>query len=120
MRHPFGRRAGLTLALVLLVALTQAGAASEELMTVPTRKGVTQGFLLAGPPGTPVASAILFAGGDLTLSPSGIGQLRFSFLVKMRERFARQGLLVAVVDTPSDRVDYWNFQTSKEHAQDRT
>ncbi len=120
MRQSAGRQARRILALVCLVAAIQAGAANDEVRSVPTRKGVTQGFLLVRPPGAPVASAILFAGGDghLALSPSGIGQLRFNFLVKMRERFARHGLLVAVVDTPSDRVDYWNFRTSKEHAED--
>jgi len=59
--------------------------------TVPTRKGVTQGFLLVRPPKPPTASLILFAGGDghLALSPPNtINQLKFNFLVKMRERFA--------------------------------
>jgi len=88
---------------------------------VPTRKGVTQGFLLVRSPKTPTASVILFAGGDghLALSPPNtINQQKFNFLVKMREQFANAGFLVAVVDTPSDRGDYWNFRTSKEHAED--
>ena len=121
MRQPTGRRVRRALVLALLVAAVQAGAASEEVRSVPTRKGVTQGFLLVRSPKAPTASLILFAGGDghLALSPpSNIGQLKFNFLVKMRERFANAGFLVAVVDTPSDRGDYWNFRTSKEHAED--
>lgn len=121
MRHSTGRRVGAVLGVALLAVAIQAGAASEEVRSVPTRKGVTQGFLLVRPPKAPTASLILFAGGDghLALSPpSTINQLKFNFLVKMRERFANAGFLVAVVDTPSDRGDYWNFRTSKEHAED--
>jgi hypothetical protein len=122
MRRSLRRPVGGGLMVLLLAASIQAWAASEEVRTVPTRKGVTQGFLLVRPPKPPTASLILFAGGDgrLALSPPNtINQLKFNFLVKMRERFANVGgFLVAVVDTPSDRGDYWNFRTSKEHAED--
>jgi pimeloyl-ACP methyl ester carboxylesterase len=121
MRRSVGRCVRAVLITLLLIASIQAGAANDEVRTIPTRKGVTQGFLLVRPPGTPTASLILFAGGEghLALSPpNNIGHQKSNFLVRMRERFARAGFLVAVVDTPSDRVEYWNFRTSKEHAED--
>jgi pimeloyl-ACP methyl ester carboxylesterase len=121
MRHPVGRSVHAVLLVLLLAAATRAGAADEEVRTIPTRKGVTQSFLLVQPPSRPTASLILFSGGDghLALSaPNKIGESRSNFLVRTRGRFARAGFLVAVVDTPSDRVDDWNFRTSKEHAED--
>lgn len=121
MRRSVDQRVRAGLVVLLLTTSVQAGAADEEVRSIPTRKGVTQGFLLVRPPVTPTASLILFAGGDghLALSPaSGIGALKSNFVVKMRQRFAKAGFLVAVVDTPSDRTDDRNFRTSKEHAED--
>jgi pimeloyl-ACP methyl ester carboxylesterase len=68
-----------------------------------------------------VASVILFAGGDghLALTAAGPRQLEGNFLVRTRLRWAREGFLVAVLDTPSDRArGLWNFRTTKEHAAD--
>jgi predicted alpha/beta-hydrolase family hydrolase len=120
MRQLGGRGLVPMVVLAALVASIPVVAANEEVRSVPTRRGVTQGFLLVRPSGSPVASVILFAGGEgrLALSSSGIGQLRGNFLVRTRERFARAGFLVALVDTPSDRADYWNFRTSGAHAED--
>jgi pimeloyl-ACP methyl ester carboxylesterase len=112
--------AGLTLALALPGPLP-AGAIDDEVRTVPARPGVTESFLLVRPPATPVAGVILFAGGDgnLALTPAGLGQLQGNFLVRTRTRWAREGFLVAVLDTPSDRSrGLWNFRTTKEHAAD--
>jgi hypothetical protein len=97
-------------------------AAEEEMRSVPTRPGVTERFLLVHPAGAPVASVILFAGGDgaLNLSDQGIGGLRGNFLVRTRQRFARDGLLVAVIDAPSDRGGFGltGFRTTADHARD--
>lgn len=117
----------LALALALLGGLAVAGprtapAAEEEMHSVATRSGVTERFLLVHPTGAPVASVILFAGGDgaLNLSDQGIGGLRGNFLVRTRQRFARDGLLVAVIDAPSDRGGFGlnGFRTSADHARD--
>jgi pimeloyl-ACP methyl ester carboxylesterase len=114
------------LAALLLAALlpgAPARAAAEELRTVSTRRGVTQSFLLLRPSGRPVASVVLFAGGDgdLALSASGIGQLQGNFLVRTRTRWVGEGFLVAVPDRPSDRTrGLWNFRTTAEHAADVT
>jgi len=95
--------------------------ASEELRTIPTRPGVTQAFLLIRPVDTTVSSVVLFAGGHgrLQLSAQGMKWGKGNFLVRNRERFARQGFLVAVMDAPSDRPQgLRNFRTSRAHAED--
>lgn len=120
MRSRVLAAAGLTLALAVLIPFP-AGAADEEVRTVPARPGVTESFLLLRPAGAPVASVIIFAGGDgnLALTPAGPGQLQGNFLVRTRMRWAREGFLVAVLDTPSDRNrGLWNFRTTSEHAAD--
>ncbi len=70
--------------------------------------------------GVALASVILFAGGNgiLALSPTGIGSLGGNFLVRNRQRFADEGLLVAVVDAPSDYARGPDFRTTAGHVED--
>jgi pimeloyl-ACP methyl ester carboxylesterase len=110
---------------VLVLAATlpapAARAADEEVRTIPARPGVTESFLLMRPAGPPVASVIIFAGGDgnLAMTAGGIGRLQGNFLVRTRMRWVREGFLVAVLDQPSDRKNgLWNFRTTPEHATD--
>jgi pimeloyl-ACP methyl ester carboxylesterase len=113
------RRLACTAGAVWLAAVAVAGAA-EEVRTIPTRPGVTQSFLLVRPSDPPVATVVLFAGGHGALG-LGAGRLGLAgnFLVRNRARFAGQGLLVAVLDTPSDRPDGLDgFRTSAAHADD--
>ena len=97
--------------------------ANETHVTLDTRPGVTLSFLLRTPP-KPVASVILFAGGDgnLKLDGTQIGWGKDNFLVRTRHLFADHGFQVAVVDAPSDRksVDGMQrgFRMSPEHATD--
>lgn len=109
-------------ALGVLAASPAARAADEEVRTIPTRPGVTQPFLLVHPAGTPTASVILFVGGEGRLAlapPATIGRSRGNFLARTRQRFAREGFLVALPDLPSDRsADLWNFRTGPAHAED--
>jgi predicted alpha/beta-hydrolase family hydrolase len=116
---------GLRLLPVLLLAAAlpapAARGADEELRTIAARPGVTESFLLLRPAGTPVASVIIFAGGDgdLALTAAGIGQLQGNFLVRTRMRWVREGFLLAILDRPSDRRNgLWNFRTTSEHAAD--
>ncbi|HJQ61671.1 MAG TPA: alpha/beta hydrolase [Burkholderiales bacterium] len=113
-----GWSAGVALLLQALVAL----AAEVSVRDVPTRPGVVQRVLLIKPE-QPVASVVLFAGGnglvqigqDASLGRGG------NFLVRSRARFAREGFLVAVVDAPSDRIDgpaLDYFRQTAEHASD--
>jgi alpha-beta hydrolase superfamily lysophospholipase len=120
-------RAGRRLVAVALILVAGAGpsaaraAAEEEVRTVPARPGVTESFLLLRPNKAPVATVIIFAGGDgnLALTPAGLGRRQGNFLVRTRQRWVREGLLVAILDTPSDHPrGLWNFRTTKEHAAD--
>ena len=105
-------------ALPALVAGGSAGA--EDLVTLQTRPGVTQPFYVTRPAGAPVASLLLFAGGDGRLVPYGPANLQHgNFLVRSRDLFAGKGFLVAVIDTPSDQTaGLGGFRLSPEHATD--
>ena len=106
--------------LALVLAEARPARAADDIRTIPTRAGVTQAFLLVRPSGAPVATVVLFAGGNGLL---GLGSRKMSlggnFLVRNRGRFAGQGMLVAVVDTPSDHPGGLDgFRTSVAHAED--
>lgn len=106
---------------------------SSELVKIDTRPGVTQKFILIKPV-NPIASVILFAGGHGNLELSSlfgiptIGWGENNFLVRTRKNLARHGLMVAVVDVPSDQN--WErginrsrkrkeiFRMNNEHARD--
>lgn len=108
---------------VLCLAVAPAWAQTERVVDIPTRPGVTQRILVMGP-GKPKAAVILFAGGHggLMLTPQGdMGWGKGNFLVRTRALFAQQGLLVAVLDAPSDRQapPYLSgFRQTREHAAD--
>lgn len=112
---------------VLLLGLAGAGAASaqvsEQVVDLPTRPGVTQRLLVIAPP-QPRAAVVLFAGGHggLQIQPDGTPRWGAgNFLVRARQRFAAQGLLVAVIDAPSDRQMppfLGGFRQTREHAAD--
>lgn len=109
---------------LLVVALTPwpAPAQPQQLRTIPGRAGVTQSFVLLRPSGAPVASVVLFTGGrgGLGLDRGLPGPRATNFLVRNRYRFAARGLLVAVLDVPSDRKAeaLVGFRTTAEHAAD--
>ena len=116
----------MTRALLALVTLAVvaggADARAEEIRTIPTRPGVTEAFVVVRPARAPVASVVLFTGGRgrLGLERGLPGAGAINFLVRNRARFAERGLLVAVVDSPSDRVGEGlvRFRTTAEHAAD--
>jgi hypothetical protein len=91
--------------LVPLLAARAAAPLQTQVLDLPTRPGVTQRMILIVPD-APRAALILLAGGagGLRIDAQGaLGGGQGNFLVRMRERFAEQGLAVAVVDAPSDR-----------------
>jgi hypothetical protein len=103
---------------------TAAGAEpqSATLVSVPTPRGVKQAFILIRPE-KPVAAVILFAGGHGALGLRSASSMRWgagNFLVRTRNLFADQGLMVAVADAPSDKQDGMNaiFRMSQSHADD--
>jgi pimeloyl-ACP methyl ester carboxylesterase len=78
----------------------------ESVIDIPTRPGITQRMLVIEPAISPKAAVVLFAGGNgrLGLFPNGtMARGDSNFLVRSRRLFESQGLLVVVVDAPSDR-----------------
>lgn len=112
------------LALLALAFAGQAGAqATQGVVEIPTRPGVTQKMVVLAPP-SPKAAVILFAGGHggLLIFPNGSFKWgENNFVVRSRQLFADQGLFVAVVDAPSDRQSppyLSGFRQSPEHVAD--
>ncbi len=116
---------GVILAAFLLLGSVSVNGA--ELVTLNTRPGVEQKFILIRPT-RPVASVVLFAGGKGTLNLSSfngspvINWGKKNFLVRTRRMFAQHGFLVAVVDAPSDRKSkrgmLGGFRDSMDHVED--
>jgi pimeloyl-ACP methyl ester carboxylesterase len=108
--------------LLTLLAEPQAQPA-QKVVDLPTRPGVTQRLLVLSP-ADPKAAVVLFAGGHggLQLFPNGAMKWgEGNFLVRSRQLFAEQGLVVAVVDAPSDRQAppfLGGFRQKPEHAAD--
>jgi len=95
----------------------------QRVVDIPTRSGVMQRFVLLTPR-EPGASVILFAGGHGGLQILPTGGFKWgegNFLVRSRQLFAEQNLMVAVLDAPSDRQcsPYLNgFRQKREHVAD--
>lgn len=123
-RAIFARRCVIGAMLVLgVAAIAGAACAQEERVTIPTRPGVSELVLVTPSATTPVASVILFTGGDGVLfARDGAGHLNLkggNFLIRSRQKFAAAGFLVASVDVPSDQPNgIAGFRTTEEHAQD--
>jgi pimeloyl-ACP methyl ester carboxylesterase len=107
-------------AAIMLVLTAGAAGAVEEVTTVPTRPAVTQAFLLERPARPPIASVVLFAGGNGLLNLGAARRsLMGNFLLRTRSRFVAEGFLVAALDSPSDRPRGLDgFRTSAAHAED--
>ena len=118
------RRLAVLAALAALLAAATPVAA-QDIVTLPTRDGVTLSFLLTVPADNkPAAAAILFPGswGHIRLRREG-GQIKLgegNFLVRSRQLFAGGGVITAVVDTPSDQPQGMEdrFRLGDKHAAD--
>ena len=93
--------------LLLMTLVLQLGTAcAEDIITLSTRAGITQSYLLTSPEsGKSQAVAVLFPGGagkvDLERETSRT-RPGGNFLVRSRQFFAQEGVAAAVVDAPSD------------------
>jgi pimeloyl-ACP methyl ester carboxylesterase len=109
-------------ALVLLLPPAH-GQTSQKVVDIPTRPGITQRMLVLAPT-APKAAVILLAGGHGGLQMFPSGAMRWgegNFLVRTRQLFADQGLLVAVVDARSDRQSppyLQGFRQTPDHTAD--
>jgi len=122
-------RAKVFFALVLSgLAILRPGAASgDDVVTLDTRPGITQSFLLLEPEGTPKDVVILFPGheGEVAFRKTADGYEvdnkggGLTARRPMRETLRRSGFAMAVVAPPSDRSQLSpQFRKSAEHAQD--
>ena len=112
----------VTMGFSLCAATTPLLAQSANLVTIKTPRGANQGFILIKPD-KPVAAVILFAGGNGGLRLKSATDMEWgkgNFLVRTRDMFAAQGLMVAVFDAPSDSREGMKatFRFSSEHAAD--
>lgn len=112
--------------LAVLVSQVQAQT-TQKVVDIPTRPGVTQRMLVLSPPTTTTtakAAVILIAGGHGGLQIFPNGSFKWgagNFLVRTRQSFADQGLMVAVIDAPSDRQSppyLAGFRQKPEHVAD--
>ncbi len=114
----------LLLGASLLAMLSHAHAQIvQKVVDIPTRPGVTQRMIVLSPP-EPKAAVVLIPGGHGGLQVFSNGSMKWgegNFLVRTRQLFAEQGLLVAVIDAPSDRQTspfLQGFRQKPEHAAD--
>lgn len=116
------------LLLQFVVAICAIPAApADELVTLETRPGVKQRFLFFKPE-HPAAAVLIAPGGTGNLNLNSffgaatVGHNGFAnhhFLVNRRDDFKNAGLMIAVIDTPSDRgLMNWAHRMSDEHADD--
>lgn len=109
-------------ALASLVSLAGAQTA-QKVVDIPTRPGATQRMIVITPP-EPKAAVVLLAGGHGGLQIFPNGSLKWgngNFLIRSRQLFADQGLLVVLVDAPSDRQSspfLRGFRQTPEHVAD--
>jgi pimeloyl-ACP methyl ester carboxylesterase len=122
------------IARLLVAILAAAGAlqasAAEEVVSVPTRDGATQRYLLVPPAGAKArAIAVSFVGGagaiDLARRQNPDGGVRLgdgaNFLVRVRADLAGDDIAGAIVDSPSDRLPGGMsdaYRASEAHATD--
>lgn len=114
--------AALAIGMLLAAGIAPAFAHTATLVSIRTPRGAKQAFILIRPE-KPVASVILFAGGHGALGLQSASSMKWgagNFLVRTRNLFADRGLMVAVIDAPSDKQSGMNaiFRMSGAHAGD--
>ncbi len=113
--------------LVTLLLFSAQSVFSAELVTLETRSGVEQKFILIKSDNAKY-SVIFFAGGKGVLNLSSlfgsptINRGENNFLVRTRELFVKNDFMVAVVDAPSDKQSMngmlGGFRDSEDHVTD--
>ena len=100
-------------ALMCLASCPTSVPAQQEIVTLPTRPGVTQSYFLTSKPKNLEAMAILFPGsGGLIQLRTDSGRVRFNqgnFLVRSRAEFVKRGVTAGIIDAPSDQQAGWGM-----------
>ena len=113
----------LSMVIGLVLVGARADAQSERVVDIPTRSNVTQRFLFSSPSNAK-AAVILIAGGHGGLQIFPSGKIKWgseNFVVRNRQLFAQRGLMVATIDSPSDRQSnpyLGGFRQRPEHVED--
>ena len=106
-------RKAILFALLWLTYCSSSAVAQQEIVTLPTRAGVTQSYFLTSIPKNLQAIALLFAGsGGLIQLRAENGKPRFNqgnFLVRSRAEFTKRGVVAAIMDAPSDQQSGWGM-----------
>jgi hypothetical protein len=99
---------------------------AQEIVTLSTRPGVTQSYLLASLPKNPQAVGLLFSGAAINLRQEN-QQIKFgtgNFLVRSRAEFIGRGVIAAIIDAPTDQQSGaglgHEFRLGAEHSIDVT
>ena len=94
----------ILLALLSMSCPSSSAVAQQEIVTLPTRTGVTQSYFLTSIPKNLQAVALLFPGsGGLIQLRAENGKPRFNqsnFLVRSRAEFIKRGVAAAIIDPP--------------------
>ena len=114
------------LMMVLGLLIFEAAASAQDMVTLATRRSVTQSFFLTRTPENLEAVGLLFPGsGGLIKLRTEDGQTKFNqgnFLVRSRAEFVKQGVVAAILDAPSDQQGGWGmgdeFRLGDEHLAD--
>ena len=99
-------------------------ASAQEMVTLPSRPGVTQSFVILPMAGhEPAAIALLYVGGGGRINArSEDGQVKFgarNFLPRSAAEFVRNGVLPVVMDGPSDQGELTEgYRMGKEQSTD--
>jgi len=101
------------LAVIWTTHYSSIALAQQEIVTLPTRPGVTQSYFLTSIPNNFEAVALLFPGsGGLIQLRTEDGKTRFNqgnFLVRSRAEFVKRGVAAAILDAPSDQQSGWGM-----------
>src|SRR4030095_3664038 len=113
----------LLVALVTLLPGAASASFESTVVDVTSSRGVMQRFLYLKP-AQPVANAMVLTGGPgiLSIQDNGtIGQPLQMAALRLANVLASQGIAVALVDAPSDRVNgpgFSNFRQTPDHYAD--
>ncbi len=102
------KRTFCTLATVFAVGHLHAEPLDQgDLVTFPTRKGVTQSIFIESPSSNPPWVIVLFGGNDgaLHLQSNGPTTLKGNFLIRTAGYWAHQNYAAVLADTPSDNAE---------------
>jgi len=112
-------RIGLT----LIGLISFSAFANPQVVTIETREGVKQTFLLVSPSGPPKVALIMLPGGsgrvNIRIKEGEILFGKNAFMQRTIDQFVANGMLVALVDTPSDQQDLSvQFRKTEDHVRD--